>query len=93
MAPRTTAEVLAQAEELAARFEQGDLPGRSATHVDGALYRAVFAAFEQRAYADAALEVAVHAAREGGASWAAIGAMVGLTGEGVRSRYGMASTQ
>jgi hypothetical protein len=93
MAPRTTAEVLAQAGELASRFENGELPGPSAVHVDGALYRALFAAFEQRSHADAALDAAVHAARDGGASWAAIGAMLGLTGEAVRSRYGLTSTR
>jgi hypothetical protein len=89
MAPRTTAEILAQAEELAARFESGELPGPSATHVDGVLYRAVFEAFEHRAHADAELEAAIHNARGGGASWAAIGSMIGLTGEAVRSRYGL----
>jgi hypothetical protein len=93
MAPRTTAEVLAQAEELASRFERGELPGPSATHVDGELYRAVFAAFEHRAHADAELEAAIHAARDGGASWAAIGAMVGLSGEAVRSRYGLTAAR
>ena len=93
MAPRTTAEILAQAEALATRFELGELPGPSAAHVDGALYRAVFAAFEHRAHADAELGSAIHAARDGGASWATIGAMVALTGEAVRSRYGLTSTR
>jgi hypothetical protein len=93
MAPRTTAEVLAQAEELASRFERGELPGRAATHVDGELYRAVFAAFEQSAHADVELAAAIRSAREGGASWAAIGSMIGLSGEAVRARYGLTTAR
>lgn len=90
MAPRTTAEIMAQADQLADRFERGEIPGPSAKHVDGAIFRSIFAAFEQRAHADAELVSAIDAARLAGASWATIGSMIGLTGEAVRSRYGLA---
>ncbi len=93
MAPRTTEEILAQAGELADRFERGELPGPGATHLDGAVYRAILDAFEQRAHAEVSLADAVQTARKAGASWAAIGAMIGVTGEAVRARYGLATSK
>ena len=45
------------------------------------------------AHADAELEASIHAVRDGGASWAAIGAMVGLSGEAVRARYGLTAAR
>jgi hypothetical protein len=91
MAPRTTKEILAAAEQLAARFESGELPGSSATHVDGEIFRSIFEAFERRAHADADLAEAIVSARQKGASWDSIGSMIGTTGEAARSRYGLAT--
>ena len=50
--------------------------------------RALRKAFRVRADAERRLAEAVSAAREDGHSWAAIGAMVGTSGEAARQRYG-----
>ncbi len=84
--PRTVAEILARADELARRFEDGNLgPGRE---VDGASLRAVRVAFEQKARAEQDLTDIVTVARAEGHSWAAIGAMLGTSGEAARQKYG-----
>ncbi len=90
MAPRTTQEILAAAEGLAARFEAGELPGPNAAQVDGEIFRSIFKAFEQSAHAEAVLSDAIARARLQGASWDSIGAMIATTGEAARSRFGMA---
>ena len=62
--PRTVAEILAHADELARRFEDGNLgPGRE---VDGASLRAVRVAFEQKARAEQDLIDVVTVARAEG---------------------------
>jgi hypothetical protein len=90
MAPRTTEEILAAAEGLSARFEAGELPGPTATRVDGEVFRLIFKAFEQSAYAEAARSDAIAYARSQGATWDSIGAMIATTGEAARSRFGLA---
>jgi hypothetical protein len=86
MMPRTVKEILAQADDLAARFEEDDLgPERVA---DGASLRQVRVAFESKARAERDLTDAVTVARAEGHSWVAIGAMVGTSGEAARQRYG-----
>jgi hypothetical protein len=84
--PRTTQEILDQADELAARFEALE-PGPSDV-TDASPLREVRLAFQERATAERRLSDAVTAARADGHSWAAIGAMVGTSGEAVRQRYG-----
>jgi hypothetical protein len=84
--PRTAREILDNADELAARFEQiepDDL--RDATAL-----RTVREAFLARAETERVLRNAVVAARHAGHSWASIGAMVGTSGEAARQRYGQA---
>ena len=83
--PRTTQQIIDQADELAARFEQNDPTDEVK---DAAALRAVREAFLRRAAAERELADAVRAARAEGHSWAAIGAMVGTTGEAARQRYG-----
>jgi hypothetical protein len=84
--PRTVAEILAHADELARRFEDGSLgTGRE---VGGASLRAVRVAFDQKARAEQDLADVVTVARADGHSWAAIGAMLGTSGEAARQRYG-----
>ncbi len=84
--PRTVKEILEQADELAARFEQHD---PDPTNVkDAAALRSVRLAFQDRADAERRLAEAVALARVQGHSWAAIGAMVGTSGEAARQRYG-----
>lgn len=84
--PRTVAEILDQADELAARFEAHE-PDPNAI-ADAAALRAVRRAFQARADAERQLADAVSVARAEGHSWAAIGAMVGTSGEAARQRYG-----
>lgn len=88
MAPRTVEEILAQADDLAKRFETGDLPGPNSRAIDGAPLRAVREAFEDVAHAEKRLAERVVLARAAGHSWAMIGMMVGTTGEAARQRYG-----
>lgn len=82
--PRTAQEILDHADELAARFETHQ-PGD--VH-DAAELRLVREAFLARADAERTLGDAVVHARHTGHSWAAIGAMVGTSGEAARQRYG-----
>lgn len=84
--PRTAQEILDQAEKLAARFELHDPD--EANIKDAAALRAVHVAFQARAEAERQLGEAVALARCDGHSWAAIGAMLGTSGEAVRQRYG-----
>lgn len=88
--PRTTQEILDQADQLAARFEQHD----STEDVrDATALRAVREAFQTRARAERQLVDTVNSARAEGHAWAAIGAMVGTTGEAARQRYGRPATK
>ena len=89
--PRSVNQILSQADEFAKRFEEhepqpGDLKDASAL-------RAVREAFLARARAERELADAVLAARADGHSWAAIGAMVGTSGEAARQRYGQPATR
>jgi len=83
--PRTTQEILDQADQLAARFEQHDPTDEIQ---DAVPLRAVREAFQTRAAAERELVDTVNLARAEGHAWAAIGAMVGTTGEAARQRYG-----
>jgi hypothetical protein len=84
--PRTAQEILDQADELAARFEQAEPEDlRDATALE-----VVRGAFLARANAERDLGVAVVRARHEGHSWSSIGAMVGTSGEAARQRYGQA---
>jgi hypothetical protein len=84
--PRTAQEILDHADELAARFERAEpVDVRDATAL-----RAVREAVLARAEAERNLGDAVVRARHEGHSWAAIGAMVGTSGEAARQRYGQA---
>ncbi len=87
--PRSLEEILHRAEELATRFENHE--AESANVADATALRVVRAAFAERAEAEARLAAAVSVARAEGHSWAAIGAMVGTSGEAARQRYGQPS--
>lgn len=84
--PRTVEEIAAQAEALAKRFEDFEpVPGSAK---DAAALRAVREAFEDYALAQKRLAERVSVAKAMGHSWAAIGAMLGTSGEAARQRYG-----
>lgn len=84
--PRTVKEILETADELAARFEAHEPD--DADIKDATALRAVRLAFQERADAERRLADAVAAARAEGHSWAAVGPMVGTSGEAARQRYG-----
>lgn len=84
--PRTAEEIIHQAEELAARFEDHEPdPGDIR---DASTLRELRQAFHARAEAERRVTDAVQEARADGHSWASIGAMLGTSGEAARQRYG-----
>jgi hypothetical protein len=89
--PRSIEEILQQADQLADRFEHHD-PDTSKV-VDAAALRALRKAFQTRAEAERRLADAVSLARAQGHSWAAIGSMIGTSGEAARQRYGQPATK
>ena len=89
--PRSAREILARADKLARRFENHEpAPGEVR---DAAALRRVAEAFGERAASERALTKAVRAARADGHSWAAIGAMLGTSGEAARQKYGTAHSE
>jgi hypothetical protein len=84
--PRTAKDIVEQAERLAKRFEDHE-PDKKTVRDAGSL-RMVREAFKRRAATEQELADAVSAAREDGQSWAAIGVMLGTSGEAARQRYG-----
>lgn len=89
--PRTTQEIIEHADELAERFENHE-PDIANINDAGAL-RELRMAFLARADAERDLVDAVANARADGHSWAAIGAMVGTSGEAARQRYGQPASK
>lgn len=83
--PRTAEEIIHQAEELAARFEDHE-PDASDIK-DASALRGLRQAFLAKAEAEQRVTDAVRRARADGHSWASIGAMVGTSGEAARQRY------
>ena len=83
--PRTMQEIIDFAEALADRFESytPDPDDRRDEHALRFLRQAVTA----RAAAERDLVAAVTGARAAGYSWAAIGALLGTSGEAARQRY------
>ncbi len=91
--PHTVEQILADADSLAKRFE--DFEPEPGSGKDSKSLRDLRKAFEDAARAQERLTEAAVVARAEGHSWAAIGAMVGTSGEAARQRYGSArpSTQ
>jgi hypothetical protein len=83
--PRTVDEILAHADELAQRFENYD--PRDADELDRAAVAELRSATQERSTAERHVLDAVRRARSAGMSWAAIGALVGTSGEAARQRY------
>jgi hypothetical protein len=88
--PRSTKEILAQAEELAKRFE--DYEPTKDDGVDARSLREIRRAFLRCAEAEREISDAITVARAEGHSWAAIGAMLATSGEAARQRYGHLAT-
>ncbi len=83
--PRTVEEILAHADDLAARFEAYEPQPRD--ELDVAAVTALRTAVAERSTAERHLIDAVRTARQSGMSWAAIGALVGTSGEAARQRF------
>lgn len=84
--PRTMQEIIDHADELARRFADHEPDPEHVRDADAlAKVRALVLA---RSAAERDLGAAVAAARDEGHSWAAIGAMLGTSGEAARQRYG-----
>src|SRR6266436_6078595 len=84
--PRSAEEIMAHADELAERFE--DYEPEPGSGRDARALRDVAAAFRRLAASAQDLTAAVSVARAEGHTWAAIGAMLGTSGEAARQRYG-----
>jgi hypothetical protein len=84
--PRSTEQILAHADELTRRFAEHE-PADDRI-IDARALRDIGAAVERRAIAERHIADAVTVARAEGHSWAAIGAMLGTSGEAARQRYG-----
>ncbi len=84
--PRTVDEILAHADELAARFE--DYEPKPGDELDIDAVSQLRAAVTQQSAAERHLIDAVKTAREAGMSWASIGTFLGTSGEAARQRYG-----
>lgn len=89
--PRSIEEIIEQAAALADRFETHQPDAKKV--VDAAALRALRKSFINRAAADSRLADAVMVARAGGHSWAAIGNMIGTSGEAARQRYAQPATK
>jgi hypothetical protein len=83
--PRTVDEILAHADELAERFERYE--PNDVDELDVGAASALRTAVAERSSAERHLIEAVREARHAGLSWAAIGQLVGTSGEAARQRY------
>jgi len=88
--PRPIQEILDHADELAKRFE--DYEPRAGDERDPSSLEQLRSAVLARSQAERSIRDAVAAARSDGQSWAAIGSMLGTSGEAARQRYGHPQT-
>lgn len=84
--PRTMQEILDHADELARRFADHEPDPENIR--DAGTLATVRQLVLARSAAERELASAVATARDEGHSWAAIGAMLGTSGEAARQRYG-----
>lgn len=87
--PRSVADILAHADELAARFE--DYEPQPGDERDPAAVIALREAAVERSAAERHVRDAVATARKAGLPWATIGSYLGTSGEAARQRYGKAT--
>jgi Lsr2 len=89
--PRSTEQILAHADELARRFAEHE-PSYDRI-MDARTLRDIAAAMERRAVAEREIANAVTVARAEGHTWAAIGAILGTSGEAARQRYASSAVE
>ncbi len=83
--PRSVEDILAHADELAARFENYEPDPND--ELDPVAVGTLRDAVAERSQAERHLLEAVGIARGKGLSWASIGVLVGTSGEAARQRY------
>jgi hypothetical protein len=83
--PRSVDDILAHADELAARFEKCEPD--PADELDAGTVALLRSAVAERSEAERHVIDAVRSAREAGLSWRAIGKFLGTSGEAARQRY------
>lgn len=83
--PRSVEEILAHADELAAKFEA--YTPDPADEIDPQAVLELRHAVSNRSAAEKQLIEAIRHSRERGLSWNAIGSLVGTSGEAVRQKY------
>lgn len=88
--PRPIQEILDHADDLAKRFE--DYEPQAEDERDPATLKQLRDAVLARSDAERSIRDSVTAARADGQSWAAIGSMLGTSGEAARQRYGHPQT-
>ena len=88
--PKTLQEIIDHADDMSTAFD--DYQAQASTLRDPAPLLRARAAVHARARAEAEVAAAVAAMRDTGYSWAAIGMVLGTTGEAARQRYGGAPT-
>lgn len=84
--PKSLEEIMAQADEMAARFENYEPQTVDEAHLGQPLV-VLRSAVVARVEAESAIVDAVRWARKDHLSWAAIGAVLGTSGEAARQRY------
>jgi hypothetical protein len=83
--PRSVDEILKHADQLAARFE--DYEPSASDELNADAVAKLRDAVAERSEAERHMLEAIKGAREAGLSWAAIGGLVGTSGEAARQRY------
>lgn len=83
--PRTLQEIIDHQDEIADAFEQYE--PKPDDRLDPAAFESLRNAATQRVNAEQAVVQAVAHARDAGYTWAAIGALLGTSGEAARQRY------
>lgn len=84
--PRTVQDILDHADELAKRFE--DYEPQASDERDPQVFTELRDAVLSRSAAERTIKDAVEHARAHGYTWAAIGSVIGTSGEAARQRYG-----
>ena len=84
--PRSIDEIIAHADEYAARFENYE--PRAEDEIPNGVVHLLREAVRARANAERQILEAVIAARGIGTPWSLIGSVIGTTGEAARQRYG-----
>ena len=83
--PRSVEEIIAHADEYAARFENSEPRVEDEVPIEVLNLRQ---AAWSRSDAEREMLEAVAAARQAGTSWSMIGSVIGTSGEAARQRYG-----